>query len=658
MKRTKFTRLTALLLLILTLLSSCGEYNPATGGHPSGSGTGSGSQGSGSSGAGSGTGSSGEESPFTVTLVYGGQTYIPAETIEARWNDGFSYHTATVGSDGKASIEGLDGDYQVTLSAAPTGYAYDPNAYVATNDNRNIEIELKKLVSYKDKKTQLYNCIPIKSTGLYRVELDSAKHEVFFEFAPTRSGMYSITSWVDTTENTVNPKANYYGANFAFKQLQSVADDGAAASTYTKNFKLDVDIADEMISTGGQVRFTFGIMAEEKNAEYPAEVYFAITLDGEFPINREEAEIIIPEEELRHQLGYSDEYSFYYPERAEGTATVFDGSMYSYWERDALGIPLVRDGVGATPADKLSGSYALSFYNAKTDITFTPDAVGSTRGTVTVDHYIPGSLRQDIEYSVYSYELVGEKVVTEYLSGDVIPYFALAFDGDGSLFYGKGDGYYHLYDKTTGVYGPILYANISSPTRFLGEGGNTPLTSIEEAGNKALTVSNGTENYKLFIQGLPALLIDPGLNNPTATTGAYFCDRRCPCRNAYNEPTDIPTCIGVCGESCENCHADCRNLPDEAMALFEAAERGEIPATDVDGILVPNVMLGYSAFCNSDGNYAVTAELQDFLQKLSESQRYFMDGNGWIESQKSIYSEHADQWLFGVGFYAKVAYFR
>ncbi len=655
MKKTKFTRITALLLLIITLLSSCGEYNPATGGHPSG--TGSGSQGSGSGGSGSQGGSEGEESPFTVSLVYGGAPFVPTETIEARWNDGFSYHTAALGADGKAEIEGLDGDYQVTLSAVPTGYTYDPNAYVATNENRNIEIELKKLISYKDKKTQLYNCIPIKSTGLYRVELDSAKSEVFFEFSPTMSGMYSITSWVDTTENTVNPKANYYGANFAFKQLQHVADDGSAASTYTKNFKLDVDIADQMISTGGQVRFTFGIMAEQKNAEYPAEVYFSITLDGEYPLNFEEGRIIIPEEDFTHQLGYSDEYTFYYPERAEGASTVFDGSMFSYWERGALGMPLVRDGVGAAPADKLSGSYSLDFYNAKTDITFTPDSAGAVRGTVTVDHYIPGTVRQDIEYSVYSYEYVGDKIVTEFVSGDRISTFALGFDKDGRLCYGKGDGYYHLYDKSSGVFGPILYANISSPTRFLGEGGNTPLTSIEVAGNKALTVSNGTENYKLFIEGLPALLIDPGLNNPTATVGAYFCDRRCPCRNAYNEPTDIPTCIGVCAESCQSCHVDCRNLPDEVMALFDAAERGEIAATEVDGILIPNALLGYSAFCNFDGNYAVTAEFKDFLQKLSESQRYFMDGNGWIESQKNIYSAHADQWLFGVGFYAKVAYF-
>ena len=53
---------------------------------------------------------------------------------------------------------------------------------------------------------------------------------------------------MDTIENKVNPQAKYYGANRFFKQYQHTADGGGTEGTYTKNFKLDVQIADEMLS--------------------------------------------------------------------------------------------------------------------------------------------------------------------------------------------------------------------------------------------------------------------------------------------------------------------------------------------------------------------------------------------------------------------------
>ncbi len=62
--------------------------------------------------------------------------------------------------------------------------------------------------------------------------------------------------------------------------------------------------------------------------------------------------------------------------------------------------------------------------------------------------------------------------------------------------YNEATGYYHVYDEKTDTYGPILCAAISSPCCFLDES----LDKVETHGNKALTVSNGTENYKQFIE--------------------------------------------------------------------------------------------------------------------------------------------------------------
>ena len=54
----------------------------------------------------------------------------------------------------------------------------------------------------------------------------------------------------------------------------------------------------------------------------------------------------------------------------------------------------------------------------------------------------------------------------------------------------------------------------------------------------------------------------------------------------------------------------------------------------------------YASISNKDGLVFVTKELKDFLQMFSNTQRYFMDGNGYVEAQFNVMSNGADQWLF------------
>ena len=53
-----------------------------------------------------------------------------------------------------------------------------------------------------------------------------------------------------------------------------------------------------------------------------------------------------------------------------------------------------------------------------------------------------------------------------------------------------------MYDEETNTFGPILCAKITQPCAYYDES----LNLIESHGNKNLTVSNGTENYKQFIE--------------------------------------------------------------------------------------------------------------------------------------------------------------
>ena len=67
---------------------------------------------------------------FTVTLMADGQPYTPlADNMFAYWNDGSSIHTARFDKNGVARIDGLDGNYRVSVTNVPSEYTYNPNGY-------------------------------------------------------------------------------------------------------------------------------------------------------------------------------------------------------------------------------------------------------------------------------------------------------------------------------------------------------------------------------------------------------------------------------------------------------------------------------------------------------------------------------------------------
>ncbi len=540
MKR-KPIALLSLLLAVAMLLSACelGTYKPAVS-QPN-------QNIDGSSVVTTPTGGDDIENPYTATVTYQGQVYIPTveNPISVLWSDGYSVHEAPIGPDGIAKIGGLDGDYRVTLSNVPEGFAYNPNIYNADNENRHVEIELHQIIPTTGKGPDVDNCIKISSTGVYCITVKSAEEKTYFEFSPKQSGVYSVASWMDVAANEVNPTADYHGASFAYKPLVSTHDTGGPEGSYTKNFVMDVKIAKENISTNGTgaAVFTFGIYATAKDGKYPINVYIAITRDGEFELSHIPSEFIIPHELPKDANGKvipsarPANTTFHYAETtkygASGTGSIFDGDRYKLW----------------------------------------PKEMG-------------------------------------------------------------GDGYYHVFDAakygSTGGYGPVLYAAVNAATRFLeGQNGPVPFTQIEYSGNKALTVSNGTENYKMFIEGWSTLNHMDA--DPINGRNGYFCTRYCPCRLAGTcTSAQMGLENGTCETDCPNCDIGCRNLPREAIGKE-----------------------GYKEFCNSEGMAPVTQELKEFLQKFSISQLLFMDGQGYVETHPlySIFATEDDQWLFACGYY-------
>ncbi len=557
---------------------------------------------------------------FTVSLRFNGKPYIPKKRDEviAQWTDGFSFYKADFATDGFARIKGLDGDYKVTLKNLPDGFLYNPNAYVATNDSRNVVIDIYKPIKTTGYGESLYRSIDIYRTGVYRVEIESADQVVYFQYAPEASGTYTVESWMSTAEANYNPKVDVYNGTIAYKLFAYTLDDGGYSDGYTRNFKHIVEIADENFGSTSQAVFTFGVKCDSKNGIYPVYVDFAVQLNGSFSLDHADKELVLPTVELEEMPDY--DYSKYEWKWAETETRgvegrfQFDGKMFKLWA--------IEDG---------------------------------------------------------------------------------------------GDGYYHLYDETkykgytdpngkvfADGYGPVLYAKISSPHRFT----EAPFTTIEDAGNSSLTVY-GYLNHKLLIEGIEDLLVDPGLTNPQATGGSYFCLRECPCRTERFG-------IGVCGESCDKCTEDCRKLPDDVMEAMvrpyfcikkcpcrESSDHDDvcpegctlcskecsnvpkdiydqfftqwnkifpydlseidakyegwflIEGTESGFAAVKRDLMGLAKYTNSDGVYAATEQIKEFLQGFSVSQRYFADGEGWVETHDTykVDAREADQWLFACGYY-------
>ncbi len=241
---------------------------------------------------------------FTVRLKLNGEAYIPDVAVNVYWNDGYNIHIAPIDKNGVATIDGLDGDYAVTLSAAPSGYAYDPNAYTATNDNRNIVIDMYDSGAVNAKESNLYNSHRITETGVYTVTITDDPSDVngdgknvdvaYFEFAPQINGTYTVESWVNIRDDDVNPVCLAYLGSFAYKHSEYRVTDVGACGSYTRNFIHTVKIADENLGNGGSQSFSFGITAETKSGVYPATFSFAIKRDGDFDYNRPDKYTIAP----------------------------------------------------------------------------------------------------------------------------------------------------------------------------------------------------------------------------------------------------------------------------------------------------------------------------------------------------------------------------
>lgn len=270
----KFIAFTAAAFVSVTLLAGCGAYSK-----PAGS-------------TGGNVGNNGgnndpvnNDTKFKVTLVYDGKPYTNTDGLSAQWSDGIGKTSSPFNSEGVAETTGLNGDYRVTLSGLDTSFTYNPNIYFATNDEPDVEIEIYSVSTIKKGKGVSYNEYEITNTGYYRATFKDeaqAKSGIMFLYVPTRTGKYSIESIVDITANEVNPMVVVYGGSRYYIMPNPVTyDTGGSSASYTKNFRYEVQRYEGEIGEGNVFRFSVKFNSRSSDIEYPFNIDFRISYDGE-----------------------------------------------------------------------------------------------------------------------------------------------------------------------------------------------------------------------------------------------------------------------------------------------------------------------------------------------------------------------------------------
>lgn len=274
--------------------------------------------------------------------------------IYAQWSNGYTTVISKFDEKGVAKATGLDGDYHVTILAKKQGeeldtssaysqtigdYTYNINGHITTNDERDIELPMYRILAGDGPGTDwMYPYVKeLSDQGVYKITLESPDQQVICRFAPEFNGIYTIESWVSVSEDNINPQYDYWYGTVAWAQYGYTINEGGAEGTYTKNFKDVRTVAEDEI---GNV-FIFGIHGTAKDGHYPIDIYVSVLKTGEMEDRYEQ--IIMTPTDLHYALdpkgdNPNDRPAFldYWQPQAGGTY-LLDASKCRLWSKEEGG---------------------------------------------------------------------------------------------------------------------------------------------------------------------------------------------------------------------------------------------------------------------------------------------------------------------------------
>lgn len=351
----------------------------------------------------------GSSRDFTVKLdfVNGNPSGFDYDALTVTWNDGESMPVkAKFGEDGVAKVSGLDGSYRVTIDGLPNNYTYDPNTNWATNLNKNIEVEVFRVITARPTPghdgSTVNNALQLKSEGAYRYEVNSYGDTCYYYYKPAKQGAYTVRSLASIDENVINPKYRKCNGDIAGGMVweEDLIDGNGASSTYTVNF----DETSNFDSTNIGSTMIFGVTGESRGLGYPITIEFILKRVDDYAYDDLTAPIAVPTEFERVTSGEISKEDF----KAEKDALMRQGTNGVLTPFSQMG-HLRDDLVGFNENDgyyhlldtngKPNGAVVCAYISSPCSVFVTPEGADSF---VTIEYHGNKALTIDDNYEKYS----------------------------------------------------------------------------------------------------------------------------------------------------------------------------------------------------------------------------------------------------------------
>lgn len=280
---------------LLTLLSLVGCVGETNSGNGNGSGTGPDINGG---------GDNIDDSnliEYTAKIYRNGRLWVPNMDIYAIfYNESSTTRVLIDGFTGEAIFKG-DGEYSVHLSTVPTGYTYDPNAYIVTPQHTEANINLEAIQQYTSgtgARSPMSQAYRIEKNGFYTVDIASPSSLVYFQIKPSMPGEYQIESVSDIYDDSINPTLYFFDGHQTWRDENNpyIVNDGGTSLSggYTKNFTYNLTWDVSQISQWQN----FAIQAEQKYSDYPIKVSFRVKYIGEYHMDYPDRYPVYPTAEI------------------------------------------------------------------------------------------------------------------------------------------------------------------------------------------------------------------------------------------------------------------------------------------------------------------------------------------------------------------------
>lgn len=181
---------------------------------------------------------------YSVKVVYpNGDPVTSGVTVQ--WCTGETcLLPVAVGANGVAYNQIEDADYYIHIDGIPTGYTYDPNAYTANKNSKNIEI---KLIELKDVSGEGTSDNPINVlVGAFNVSYTGAgqANMKYYTFTATEAGTYTIKSLAmdKLALNLVDPYIGFLGTETDMSKIDVSGNNDKTNINFTHQFNAEAGV--------------------------------------------------------------------------------------------------------------------------------------------------------------------------------------------------------------------------------------------------------------------------------------------------------------------------------------------------------------------------------------------------------------------------------